>query len=35
MLALRERLTDPEIEKLASEGAVWTDDRAVEFAMSM
>jgi tetratricopeptide (TPR) repeat protein len=35
MLALRERLTDSEIEKLASEGAAWTDDRAVEFAMSM
>jgi predicted ATPase/class 3 adenylate cyclase len=35
MVALREQLTDAEIETLAIEGSTWADDRAVEFAMSM
>jgi predicted ATPase/class 3 adenylate cyclase len=34
MVALREHLTDSEMEKLTI-GAAWTDDRAVEFATSM
>jgi predicted ATPase/class 3 adenylate cyclase len=35
MFALRERLSESEIERLAAEGAVWSDDRAVEQAMAV
>jgi hypothetical protein len=30
MAALRERLSEAEIEKLAAEGAAWSEDQAVE-----
>jgi hypothetical protein len=35
MAALRERLTDPEIERLAAEGAAWIEDRAVQYALTV
>lgn len=35
MLALREHLTESEIERLAAEGARWSEDRAVEQAMAV
>jgi hypothetical protein len=35
MAALRERLTDPEIERLTAEGAPWTEDRAVQNALTV
>jgi predicted ATPase/class 3 adenylate cyclase len=35
MAALREKLGDAEIEKLASEGAKWSEDRALEQAMKV
>jgi hypothetical protein len=33
MVALRERISEAEIEKLAVEGAAWSEDHAVEQAM--
>jgi predicted ATPase/Flp pilus assembly protein TadD len=33
--ALRERLTEPEIDRFAAEGAAWPEDRAVELALSV
>jgi predicted ATPase/class 3 adenylate cyclase len=33
MVALRKHLTDAEIDQLATEGTVWTEDQAVESAM--
>jgi hypothetical protein len=35
MAALRENLSDAEIEKLAAEGAAWTEDRAAEEALKV
>ncbi len=35
MAALREQLTNAEIEKLAAEGAAWSEDRAVEEAQQV
>ncbi len=35
MAALREHLSDAEIEKLAAEGAAWSEDRAVEEALAV
>ena len=35
MAALRERVSDAEIEKLAAEGAVWSEDQAVEEALKV
>ena len=35
MVALRERLSESDIEQLAAEGAAWTEDHAVEQAMSV
>jgi predicted ATPase/class 3 adenylate cyclase len=35
MAALREQLSDAEIEKLATEGAAWSEDRAVEEALKV
>ncbi len=34
MTAIRERLTQPEIDRLAAEGAAWTEDRAIALAMT-
>jgi predicted ATPase/class 3 adenylate cyclase len=34
-VALRERLSDSEIERLAAEGAEWTEDRAAQVAMTV
>jgi hypothetical protein len=33
MTALRERLSEADIEKFAAEGAAWCEDRAVEEAL--
>ena len=33
MAALREHLSEAEIEKLAAEGAAWSEDQAVEEAL--
>jgi tetratricopeptide (TPR) repeat protein len=35
MAVLHEHLTDPEIEKLAAEGAAWSEDRAAEEALKV
>jgi len=35
MVTLRERLGDAEIERLAAEGAAWSEDRAIEEALSV
>jgi hypothetical protein len=35
MAAIRERLTQPEIDRLAAEGASWPEDRAIELAMTL
>lgn len=35
MTALREQLSETEIEKLAAEGAAWSEDRAVEEALKV
>jgi len=35
MAALREHLSEPEIEKLAAEGAAWSEDQAVEEALKV
>lgn len=35
MAALREHLSEPEIEKLAAEGAVWSEDQAAEEALKV
>ena len=35
MAALQDRLSGADIERLAAEGAVWTEDRAVQYAMSV
>ena len=35
MVALRERLNDAEIERLAAEGAAWSEERAVEEALKV
>jgi hypothetical protein len=35
MAALRKHRTDSEIEMLAGEGAAWTEDRALEQAMTL
>ena len=35
MAALREQLSDAEIEKLAAEGAAWSEDQAVEEALKV
>ena len=35
MAALREQLSEAEIEKLAAEGAVWSEDQAVEEALKV
>jgi predicted ATPase len=35
LAALRERLSEPELEKLAAEGAVWSEDQAVEEALKV
>jgi hypothetical protein len=35
MAALREALSEDEIEKLAAEGAAWSEDRAVEEALKV
>jgi predicted ATPase/class 3 adenylate cyclase len=35
MVALRERISDHAVERLAAEGASWTEDRAVQYAMSV
>lgn len=35
MAALREHLSDAEIEKLAAEGAAWSEDEAVEVALKV
>jgi hypothetical protein len=35
MAALREHLSDAEIEKLAAEGAAWSEDQAVEEALKV
>jgi hypothetical protein len=35
MAALREKLSDAEIEKRAAEGAEWSEDRALEQAMKV
>ena len=35
MTALREQLSEAEIEKLAAEGAAWSEDQAVEEALKV
>ena len=35
MAALREQLSDAEIEKLAAEGAAWSEDRVAEQALKV
>ena len=35
MAALREHLSDAEMEKLAAEGAAWSEDQAVEEALKV
>jgi predicted ATPase/class 3 adenylate cyclase len=35
MVALRDRLSDADIERLATEGEAWTDDRAIQYAMTV
>jgi hypothetical protein len=35
MATLREKLSDAEIEKLAAEGASWSEDQAVEEALKV
>jgi len=35
MVAVREHLSDAEIEKLGAEGAVWSEDQAVEEALKL
>jgi hypothetical protein len=35
MASLREKLSDSEIEKLAAEGAGWSEDQAVEEALKL
>jgi hypothetical protein len=35
MTALREKLSDAEIEKLGDEGAAWSEDQAVEEALKV
>ena len=35
MAALREQLSEAEIEKLAAEGAAWSEDRAVDEALKV